>query len=60
MPMNKDNTQSVSAHKKSQNATKSAQRPQVSEKTLTFLRAFARNCYFEKELPNDLQGIILG
>jgi len=31
-----------------------------SEKTLTFLKLFARNCQVEKELPEGLQEIILG
>ena len=59
MPMDKDNTQFIRSAKKNRTASK-IQRPHVSEKTLTFLQAFARNCYIEKELPNDLQGIILG
>ena len=59
MPMDKDNTQITRSVKKNRNSS-TIQRPHVSEKTLTFLKAFARNCYIEKELPNDLQGIILG
>ena len=32
----------------------------VSEKTLSFLRAFASNYCVEQDLPNGLQSIILG
>ena len=34
--------------------------PQPSEKTLVFLRGFARNYRVEPQLPQGLQGIILG
>lgn len=34
--------------------------PQPSEKTLAFLRGFARNYRVELQLPPGLQGIILG
>jgi len=34
--------------------------PQLSEKTLAFLRSFARNYRVEPQLPQGLQGIILG
>lgn len=38
------------------------QRPKMvpSEKTLTFLKAFARNYRAEMTLPEGLQGVILG
>lgn len=38
------------------------QRPKMvpSEKTLTFLKAFARNYRAEMALPEGLQGVILG
>lgn len=32
----------------------------VSEQTLAFLRSFASNYYVEQQLPQGLQGIILG
>lgn len=59
MPMDKDNTPSIRSLKKNRNHS-DADKPQVSEKTLMLLRAFARNYYIEKKLPNELQGIILG
>lgn len=31
-----------------------------SEQTLAFIRSFARNYYVEPQLPQGLQGIILG
>ncbi len=34
--------------------------PKPSEKTLAFLRSFARNYRVEPQLPQGLQGIILG
>ena len=43
-------TASVSSH----------QRPRPSEKTLAFIRSFARNYRAETQLPKGLQGIILG
>ena len=35
-------------------------RPQPSEKTLDFLRSLARNYRIVSQLPQGLQGIILG
>lgn len=35
-------------------------RLRVSEQTLVFLRSFASNYYVEQQLPQGLQGIILG
>ena len=40
--------------------TISGERPQPSEKTLAFLRSLARNYRAVSQLPQGLQGIILG
>ena len=40
--------------------TISGERPQPSEKTLYFLRSLARNYRAVSQLPQGLQGIILG
>lgn len=37
-----------------------SKRLRVSEQTLAFLRSFASNYYVEQQLPQGLQGIILG
>ena len=37
-----------------------SKRLRASEQTLAFLRSFASNYYVEQQLPQGLQGIILG
>lgn len=44
----------------SQKNSVESKRPRVSEQTLAFLRSFAGNYYVEQQLPQGLQGIILG
>ena len=56
--MNKITTPSKSVNAKQKEVN--AKTPKVSEKTLNFLRAFASNYRVEHELPQGLQGIILG
>ena len=56
--MNKITTPSKSVNTKQKPSGN--KRPKVSEKTLNFLRAFASNYCVERELPQGLQGIILG
>ena len=51
---------SSSVKVRSSAAPVSGERPQPSEKTLAFLRSFARNYRVEPQLPQGLQGIILG
>lgn len=61
--MNKKTTPSLSSSSiKSHNSVRSVVggHPQPSEKTLAFLRGFARNYWVEPQLPQGLQGIILG
>ena len=61
--MNKKTPPSLpSSSLKSRNSVRSVTggHPQPSEKTLAFLRSFARNYRVEPQLPQGLQGIILG
>ena len=57
--MDKKTTPLSSAGPKEKNSAES-KRPRVSEQTLVFLRSFAGNYYVEQQLPQGLQGIILG
>ena len=61
--MNKKTTPSFASSSvkvRSSAAPVSGERPQPCEKTLAFLRSFARNYRVEPQLPQGLQGIILG
>ena len=57
--MNKKTTPSHQQCPKEKNSVES-KRPRVSEQTLAFLRSFAGTYYVEQQLPQGLQGIILG
>ena len=60
--MDKKTTPSFSSSVKPRTSddTISGERPQPSEKTLDFLRSLARNYRAVSQLPQGLQGIILG
>lgn len=61
--MNKKTTPSFTASSnkpRSSAASAFNEQPHPSEKTLAFLRSFARNYRAEPQLPQGLQGIILG
>ena len=51
---------SSSVKPRTSGGTISGERPQPSEKTLDFLRSLARNYRIVTQLPQGLQGIILG
>ena len=56
------NKKTTSSHQQSSKDKRSStiKMPRVSEQTLAFLRSFASNYYVEQQLPQGLQGIILG
>ncbi|WP_291587077.1 hypothetical protein [Bacteroides sp.] len=58
--MNKKTTPSHHQQCPKEKNSVESKRPRVSEQTLAFLRSFAGNYYVEQQLPQGLQGIILG